>query len=119
MIIEDNRDFRDALRILLEAWGHTVEEADTGTRGLEIIRASRPDIVLLDLGLPGVDGYAVAEAVRAAPAGGTPVLVAITGYGESDVCRRAMDVGFDAHLTKPVDLEALERIIRGRSEPAH
>ena len=116
VLIEDNRDVRDALRFLLESWGHRVEEAETGARGLEIIRTSVPEIVLVDLGLPGLDGYGVAEAVRAAPGGDAVLLVAITGYGGSQVRRRAKDVGFDAHLTKPVDLQALERIILERAE---
>jgi signal transduction histidine kinase/CheY-like chemotaxis protein len=114
VIVEDNRDFRDALRFLLESWGHEVYEADTGDQGLELIRTSHPEVVLLDLGLPGLDGYAIAQAVRAEPGGDAAVLVAITGYGGSQVCQRAMDVGFDAHLTKPVNLEALERILLGR-----
>jgi CheY-like chemotaxis protein len=116
VIIEDNRDVRDALSVLLASWGHRVEEAETGVRGLEIVLASRPEIVLVDLGLPGLDGYAVAEAVRAAPGGDGVLLVAITGYGEPQVRRRTQEVGFDAHLTKPVDLEALERIILGRAD---
>jgi signal transduction histidine kinase len=116
VIIEDNRDVRDALSFLLASWGHRVEEAETGTRGLEIVRASRPEIVLVDLGLPGLDGYAVAEAVRAAPGGDAVLLVAITGYGGPQVNRRTQEVGFDAHLTKPVDLEALGRIILERAD---
>jgi len=115
VVIEDNGDVRAALRFLLESWGHRVEEADTGARALEIVRASRPEIVLVDLGLPGLDGYAVAEAVRGAPGGDAVLLVAITGYGDLQVRRRTKEVGFDAHLTKPVDLETLERIIHSRA----
>ena len=115
VIIEDNRDVRDALSVLLASWGHRVEEAETGARGLEIVRASRPEIVLVDLGLPGLDGYAVAQAVRAAPGGDAVLLVAITGYGGPQVRRRTQEVGFDAHLTKPVDLEELGRIILERA----
>jgi CheY-like chemotaxis protein len=119
VIIEDNRDVRDVLRFLLESWGHQVEEAETGSRGLEMIRASRPEIVLVDLGLPGLDGYAVAEAIRSAPGGDAVVLVAITGYGGLQDRRRTMDVGFNAHLTKPVNLQALERIILSRADTAN
>jgi signal transduction histidine kinase len=118
VIIEDNPDFRDALRVLLESWGHHVEEAATGNRGLELIRESHPEVALVDLGLPGLDGYAVAEAVRSAPGGENVLLVAITGYGGLQVRRRTKDVGFDAHLTKPVNLKALERIIVSRAESA-
>jgi signal transduction histidine kinase/CheY-like chemotaxis protein len=116
VIIEDNRDVRDGLRFLLESWGHRVEEAETGSRGLEIIRTSHPEIALVDLGLPGLDGYAVAEAVRSSPGGDAMLLVAITGYGGLQVRRRSRDVGFDAHLTKPVNLKALERLILSRPE---
>jgi signal transduction histidine kinase/ActR/RegA family two-component response regulator len=118
VIIEDNCDVRDALRFLLESWGHRVEEAETGPRGLEIIRASCPEIVLVDLGLPGLDGYAIAEAVRATPGGDGVLLVAITGYGGLQVRRRTKDVGFDVHLTKPVDLETLERIVHSQAAAA-
>jgi signal transduction histidine kinase len=111
VIIDDNPDFRHGLRVLLESRGHRVEEAATGDQGLEIVRASRPDVLLVDLGLPGLDGFAVAEAVRSAPDGHAVRLVAITGYGGLHDRRRAKAVGFDAYLTKPVDPGALARII--------
>ena len=109
IIIDDNPDFRHGLRVLLESCGHRVEEAATGDQGLEIVRASRPDVLLVDLGLPGLDGFAVAEAVRSSPDGQAVRLVAITGYG--GLHDRAKAVGFDAYLTKPVDPGALARII--------
>jgi two-component system, sensor histidine kinase len=111
LIVEDNPDFRHGLRVLLESWGHVVEEAATGTQGLEIMRTARPEIALVDLGLPGLDGYAVAEAVRSAPGGETVLLVAVTGYGGIHDRRRAKDVGFDAHLTKPVNPAVLARVM--------
>jgi CheY-like chemotaxis protein len=111
LIIEDNRDFREGLRMLLESWGHRVEEAENGGRGLEIIHVSHPEIVLVDLGLPGLDGYAVARAVRSAPRGDAVLLVAITGYGRPKDRRRAQEVGFNAHLTKPVDPDELARVL--------
>ena len=102
LIIEDNADFRDGLRMLLESWGHRVEEAASGADGLDVVRRAGPEIVLVDLGLPGIDGYEVARAVRAAPGGDATLLVAITGYGRASDQRRAREAGFDAHLTKPV-----------------
>lgn len=111
LIIDDNPDFRHGLRVLLESWGHRVVEAATGDRGLEIMRTSRPDVLLVDLGLPGLDGFAVAEAVRSSPGGDAVLLVAITGYGGLHDRRRATGVGFDAYLTKPVDSNALVRVI--------
>lgn len=102
VIIEDNADFREGLRLLLESWGHRVEEAASGAEGVDVIRRARPEIVLVDLGLPGIDGYVVARAVRSAPGGDAILLVAITGYGRESDRRRATEAGFDAHLTKPV-----------------
>jgi signal transduction histidine kinase/CheY-like chemotaxis protein len=110
LIIEDNQDFRVGLRMLVESWGHRVEEAAEGGVGLQIFHASRPEIVLVDLGLPDLDGYEVARAVRSAP-GGDALLVAITGYGQLTDRRRAKEAGFDAHLTKPVDPDELARIL--------
>jgi CheY-like chemotaxis protein len=102
LIIEDNADFREGLRLLLESWGHRVEEATSGAEGLDVVRLARPEIVLVDLGLPGIDGYAVARSIRSAPGGDAILLVAITGYGRASDRRQATEAGFDAHLTKPV-----------------
>jgi len=114
LIIEDNRDYREGLRLLLESWGHRVQEASSGTEGLEIVNHARPEIVFIDLGLPGVDGYAVARALRGAPGGDEVLLVAITGYGRADDRRRSKDAGFDAHLTKPVSPHELAEVLRFR-----
>jgi two-component system, sensor histidine kinase len=112
VIIEDNRDYRVGLRLLLESWGHRVQEAASGTEGLELVYRARPEIVLVDLGLPGLDGYAVARALRSAPGCGEIVLVAITGYGRAADHRRSKDAGFDAHLTKPVSPHELAEVLR-------
>jgi len=111
LIIEDNADFREGLRLLLQSWGHRVEEAVSGPLGLDMVRLGRPEIVLVDLGLPGIDGYAVARAVRAAPGGDAILLVAVTGYGSVSDRRRAEEAGFDAHLTKPVSPRELADIL--------
>jgi signal transduction histidine kinase/CheY-like chemotaxis protein len=111
VIVEDNADFREGLRLLLESWGHRVEEAGSGAQGVDLVRLGHPEIVLVDLGLPDVDGYAVARAVRAAPGGGAALLVAITGYGAVSDRRRAEDAGFDAHLTKPISPHELAEIL--------
>jgi signal transduction histidine kinase/CheY-like chemotaxis protein len=112
LIIEDNRDFRVGLRMLLESWGHRVEEAATGPDGLEILQRVQPDVALIDLGLPGIDGYAVAQHVRSIPGGHAMVLVAITGYGRAEDRHRAERAGFDAHLTKPVQPHELAEVLR-------
>ena len=114
LIIEDNCDFREGLRLLLESWGHRVQEASSGTEGLEIVYHACPEIVFVDLGLPGVDGYAVARAVRCVPGGDTVLLIAITGYGRANDRRRSTDAGFDAHLTKPVSPHELAEVLRLR-----
>jgi CheY-like chemotaxis protein len=112
LVIEDNRDFREGLRLLLESWGHRVEEAASGTHGLEILHLAHPEIVLVDLGLPGIDGYAVARHVRSTRGGDAILLVAITGYGRPEDRHRAEAAGFDAHLTKPVQPHELAEVLR-------
>jgi PAS domain S-box-containing protein len=107
LIIEDNPDARSALRALLEVWGHRVEVAEDGPRGFEAALAMRPDVVIVDIGLPGLDGYHVAQGLRAALGDGGAFLVALTGYGQPDDRRRALEAGFDVHLVKPVDPDVL------------
>ena len=103
LIVEDNRDGRTMLRLLLEHAGHEVHEAADGFAGLEAILTLRPDVVLLDVGLPGLDGYEVARRVRCDEVGRSVRLVALTGYGRPEDEGRSQEVGFDAHLVKPVD----------------
>jgi CheY-like chemotaxis protein len=114
VIVEDNADFREGLRLLLESWGHRVEEAASGAHGLEIVSHARPEVVLVDLGLPGIDGYAVARAVRSTPQADATLLIAITGYGRPEDRQRAESAGFDAHLTKPVQPHELAEVLRLR-----
>jgi CheY-like chemotaxis protein len=111
LVIDDNRDFRDSLRMWLELAGHQVDEAADGVRGLDRVLALRPDIAFVDLGLPGHDGYKLARATRCAAGGESLYLVALTGYGQPDDRRRAIDAGFDAYLVKPVDQDELSRIL--------
>jgi two-component system, sensor histidine kinase len=110
LIIEDNADARDALRLLLELDGHVVEVAGEGTEGLQIARDKKLDIALVDIGLPGVDGFEVARRLRAS-GGRCPVLVALTGYGQPEDRRRATEAGFDALLVKPVDPATLSSLL--------
>jgi CheY-like chemotaxis protein len=111
LIVEDSRDSRDMLRYLLEHAGHEVHEAADGPSGVEAILEVRPDIALVDVGLPGLDGYEVARRVRADEAGDKVRLVALTGYGLPDDHRRSREAGFDAHLVKPVDPARLAAVI--------
>jgi two-component system CheB/CheR fusion protein len=91
--------------------GHEVTVARDGAEGLERARAFRPEVVLCDIGLPQMDGYAVARELRQVPEAARALLVALTGYAQPEDLARARDAGFDAHLAKPPDLEALARLL--------
>jgi CheY-like chemotaxis protein len=119
LLVEDNEDARETMRILLRMAGHHVESSGDGAEGLEKALAQRPDVAILDIGLPGFDGYEIARRIRAACDGSyRPYLVALTGYGLAEDRRRAFDAGFDAHLVKPVDQALLERTLADASKHA-
>ena len=113
LIVEDNDDARESLRLLLESLGHRVLAAADGPRGVALALNHQPEVVLIDLGLPGLDGYEVARAVRAGPAGKSAELIAVTGYGQAEDRRRSTEAGFDAHLVKPVSQSLLSTLITG------
>ncbi|MBF5045263.1 response regulator [Aggregicoccus sp. 17bor-14] len=110
LVVEDNPDARASLRELLELWGHSVETAPDGLQGLSAAVSSRPDVALVDIGLPGLDGYRLASELRAR-AGQDIRLVAITGYGGPEGHNRALAAGFDVHLVKPVQPDELARTL--------
>jgi CheY-like chemotaxis protein len=116
LIVEDNPDARDALRVLLELEGHAVEAAGEGQEALELARAKDPDIALVDIGLPGIDGYEIARRVRARDAR-RPILIALTGYGQPEDRQRATEAGFDDMLVKPVDPGALADMLASLEIP--
>jgi PAS domain S-box-containing protein len=111
LVVEDSADARQSLRLLLELAGHEVEAAADGPTGLARLRTFRPDVALIDLGLPGMDGYAVARAARERPETRAIRLVAVTGYGQAEDRRRALAAGFDLHVTKPVDASMLDEVL--------
>jgi signal transduction histidine kinase/DNA-binding response OmpR family regulator len=117
LIVEDHGDARQGLRLVLELDGHLVEEAADGAEGLRKLLALRPEIALIDVGLPGLDGYALVQAARRAPECDAVLLVALTGYGQPDDRRRAMEAGFDAHLVKPVTEAALDAVLARSRRP--
>lgn len=115
VIVEDNEDAADIMAIWLEGMGHAVQVARNGTDGLALILEARPQAVLCDIGLPGMDGYEVCENVVAKLAP-RPVMIALTGWGMDSDRRRTRDAGFDHHLVKPVALEKLEELLKGVHE---
>jgi CheY-like chemotaxis protein/nitrogen-specific signal transduction histidine kinase len=110
LLLEDNPDGRETLELILRLWGHQVEVAADGNQGVQKALASRPEVALIDIGLPGLDGYQVARKLRASLGRGV-VLVAMTGYGQDQDRRRAFEAGFDAHLVKPVEPDVLQEIV--------
>ncbi|HEV2844398.1 MAG TPA: response regulator [Thermoanaerobaculia bacterium] len=112
LVIEDHVDAAESLALLLQLIGHEVEVAFDAVQGLEAARRFRPEVVLCDIGLPGaMDGYAAARELRADPELRAVYLVALTGYGQEEDRRKALEAGFDSHLTKPADLDELRRLL--------
>jgi signal transduction histidine kinase/DNA-binding response OmpR family regulator len=116
LVVEDDPDALQTLRIMLEFDGHRVDVAADGDQAIAVALVGRPQVVLIDIGLPGIDGYEVAEQLRQA-LGHEVLLVALTGYGRHEDQMRALAAGCDAHLLKPVDRELLRRVI-ARPRPA-
>jgi len=111
LVIEDNADTRDVLKLMLEVEGASVETAENGEQGLRAAERLRPDIVLCDIGLPDIDGFEVARRIRARTDLAVSRLIALTGYGQAEDMRQAIKAGFDAHLTKPVNLDQLMALL--------
>jgi two-component system, sensor histidine kinase len=111
-VIEDNPDIRETMRVLLTLWGHEVVVAADGQSGVELITREWPDVALVDVGLPGMNGYEVARAIRRERPNGIR-LIAVTGYGQPSDVEEALQAGFDAHLLKPISPETLKRFIVG------
>jgi CheY-like chemotaxis protein len=116
LLVEDHADAREALQVLLELDGYAVVTAAEGLAALDIARTKHPDIALIDIGLPGLDGYEVARRLCAAD-GPRPVLIALTGYSQPQDRRDAEAAGFDAHLVKPVDPADLTRLLTTLGTP--
>ncbi|MFC5547046.1 response regulator [Massilia aerilata] len=111
LVVDDNADAADSLVALLDVLGHTTMVAHDGVDGLAAAREFVPDLVLLDIGLPGMSGHEVARAIRRTAALRQVVLIALTGWGSQSDQRQSQEAGFDQHLTKPVSLEALEQAL--------
>ena len=100
-----------ALTLILEVMGHQVRSTQSGREVARAVREFRPDVVLLDIGMPDLDGYETAKRIRSLPQGRAAVLIAQTGWGQDEDQRRAAEVGFDAHLTKPIEIAELARLL--------
>ena len=112
VIADDNRDSADSLKMLLELEGHAVQTAHDGAQAFDLVEHVKPRVVLLDIGMPKLNGYEVAAKIRTQPWGVRVKLIALTGWGQSQDRERAMAAGFDHHLTKPVDPEAVLSLLR-------
>lgn len=111
VVVEDNADIRETLRDLLEVWGHQVQTASDGRAGAELVIRERPQVALVDIGMPELDGYEVAERVRHALGSNAVRLVAMTGFGHKEARDRAFEAGFDTHVVKPVDTKSLRKML--------
>jgi CheY-like chemotaxis protein len=119
VVVDDNRDAADSLASLLTFMGARVQTAYDGPSALEAIRIHRPAVVLLDIGMPGMDGYAVAAEVRREPQYQDVKLIAVTGWGQDQDRRRSQEAGFDHHLMKPVEISVVAELLASRSAEVH
>jgi two-component system, sensor histidine kinase len=115
LVVEDNADFQELLALSATSWGHQVDTASDGPEGLERILVTAPDLALVDIGLPGLDGHEVARRVRADPRGAHVSLVALTGYGSREQRAEALQSGFDCVLVKPVEPAVLQKVLSSES----
>jgi CheY-like chemotaxis protein len=111
LVVDDNKDSAETLGRLLRLFGNDVRTGHDGRLALEVAAVFRPDVVILDVGLPGMDGLEVCRRLRARTGDGRPLIVAMTGFGQEEDRRRSEEAGFDAHMVKPLDLEALQELL--------
>jgi signal transduction histidine kinase/ActR/RegA family two-component response regulator len=119
LLVEDSADVRQMLRLRLELDGHEVHETEDGVTGLAEALGLQPDVAVIDIGLPGLDGWELGRRLRATEAGRRMILVAISGYGQLEDLQLSREAGFDAHLVKPVDLDSLTEAIHGARTVRH
>ena|SRR5882724_6894453 len=118
LVVEDDPESLHLMGALLSLWGHEPRLTANGLSGLEAAETEMPDVVLLDLGLPGMDGFEVAGKLRALPGGDAVLIVAVTAFRGENHCDRALESGFDLYLMKPVDIETL-RMVLAQAPRAH
>ncbi len=118
LVVDDNKDSADSLGMLLRLKGNEIRTAHDGLEAVGAAETFRPELVLLDIGLPKLNGYDVARRIRQRPWGRDVILVALTGWGQDEDRRRSKEAGFDFHVVKPVELSALEALLAGSHRPA-
>jgi CheY-like chemotaxis protein len=111
MVVDDNQDAAESLAMLLDLQGHEIRVANDGPAALELAKGYLPELVFLDIGMPGMDGYEVARRLRRVPGLEKVRLAALTGWGQQEDRRRTSEAGFDHHLVKPVEPNALEGVL--------
>ena len=116
LVVEDDADGRDSLRALLETWGHAVDVAQDGEEGIRLALDRRPEVVLMDMGLPDMDGFEVARRIRAGRNGHAPFVIAVTGWTGPQDRKCARDIGIDVYLLKPTDPDELQALLAGPRE---
>ncbi len=118
LVVDDNEDAANSLAMMLQLQGHETSAAYSASGAISAADQLKPDVMLLDIGLPHMDGYEVARCLRAQHGPACPRLIALTGYGQPEDRVRALGVGFAAHLTKPVDLQQLQRVLSANLDPS-
>jgi DNA-binding response OmpR family regulator len=118
LLVDDDPDSSEPLSLLLQSKGHETRVATDGAQAISVADEFKPNCVLLDLGLPRMDGYEVARRLRDRPYGSDVVLVALTGWAGRDIRSRAAEAGFDYHIVKPVNWDEVEKIVRRVARPA-
>lgn len=117
LVVDDNHDSADSLAALLSLTGHEAHTAHDGEHAISEAAKLRPDVILLDIGLPRLDGYDTCRRIREQPWGERMTIIALTGWGQEEDRRLSRDAGFDGHLVKPVDHAALNTLLSARASP--
>jgi len=118
LVVDDNQDSADSVAMLLRTMGNEVHTAHDGLEAVGAAATFQPDVVLMDIGLPKLNGFEAATRIREQPGGNEMVLIALTGWGQEEDRRRSKEAGFDHHLTKPIDFSLLQRLLAA-SKPSH
>jgi CheY-like chemotaxis protein len=119
LVVDDNRDSAQTLAMMLRLMGHQTTTAHDGPEAIEVAKEFQPEIILLDIGLPKMNGYEVCRRIRALDFGRSALIVALTGWGQDDDRRQSSDAGFDRHLVKPIDFTVLGELLSRPRLTAH